>query len=148
MEIKLGNICPNYNLWNRRYLEISVLEIWVHCTAINQFMTSGFFHLVISQKWFPAKTVYKSVLPLESLGRMNNHAGWLRRKPLIMRSSLVRKKEIADNLGRSQIWTVTAGSDTLCVYTLCNWTVQFAVYTLDTMKNFQLTVRPNFTSQL
>ena len=66
----------------------------------------------VLEKWLPADTVRVTLLPAKSVGRKQNHADNLCRKPFCMYRSLGRKQEIADSLGGSQIrCTVSAGSE-------------------------------------
>ena len=50
-----------------------------------------------------AETVCMILLPAETLGRKQNHADSLSRKPFFMDSSLGRNQEIADSLSGKEI---------------------------------------------
>ena len=68
----------------------------------------------------PAKTVLMIVLPAETLGRKQNHADRLGRKPFFKYSRLNTNQEIADSLGGSQIWWTVSTDSKIggLVYTL------------------------------
>ena len=70
----------------------TVRHIWLpteHCPANSCFLQG----LLSSKKWLPVETVRMTLLPAESLGRKQNHADSLCRKPFIMYRSLGRKQK-------------------------------------------------------